>query len=73
MREIIGLNLQRRWRRMNEIRKNALDDLEKTIQRHVPSRTDDDGSFRPESTITKEYLEEQYAQEVLNYRTYKYV
>jgi hypothetical protein len=73
MREIMGLNLQRRWKRMNEIRKDALDDLEKIIGRRVPSRTDDDGSFRPESTITKEYLEEQYAQQVLYYRTYKYV
>jgi hypothetical protein len=73
MREIMGLNLQRRWKRMNEIRKDAFDDLEKIIGRRVPSRIDDDGSFRPESTITKEFLEEQYAQQVLYYRTYKYV
>jgi len=58
---------------MNEIRKDALDNLEKIIGRRVPSRRDDDGSFRPESTITKEYLEEQYAQQVLYYTTYKYV
>jgi len=73
MREIMGLNLQRRWKRMNEIRKNALDNLEWIIGRRVPSRTDDDGSFRPESMITNEYLEEQYAQQVLYYRTYQYV
>jgi len=69
----MGLNLQRRWKRMNEIRKDALDDLEKIIRRHVPSSTEDDGSFRPESTITKEYLDEQFAQQVLYYRMYKYV
>jgi len=69
----MGLNLQRRWKRMNEIQKDALDDLEKIIGRRVPSRTDEDGSLRPESTITEEYLEEQYAQQVQYYRTYKYV
>jgi hypothetical protein len=73
MREIMGLNLQRRWKMMNEIHKDALDDLEKLLRRRVPSRTDDDCSFMPECMITKEYLEEQYAQQVLYYRTYKYV
>jgi len=58
---------------MNEIRKDALDDPEQIIGRRVSSRTDDNGSFRPESMITKEYLEEQYAQQVLYYRMYKYV
>jgi hypothetical protein len=73
MREIMGLNLRRRGKRMNEIRKDALDDLEQIIGRGIPSRTDDAGSIRPESTITKEYLEEQYAQQVLYYRMYKYI
>jgi len=69
----MGINLQRRWKRKNEIGKDAIDDLEKIIGRRVRSRTDDDGSFRHESTITKEYLEEQHAQEVLYYRPYKYI
>jgi hypothetical protein len=55
IREIMVVNLQRRWKRMNEIRKDALDDLEKIIGRRAPSRTDDNGSFRPENTIIKEY------------------
>jgi hypothetical protein len=58
MMEIMGHNLQTRWKRMNEIRKDASDGLEKIIGRGVPSRTDDDGSFKPESTISKHYLEE---------------
>jgi hypothetical protein len=53
--------------------KGWLDDLGRKIGIRVPSRTDDDGSFRLESTITKESIAEQYAQQVLYYRMYKYV
>jgi hypothetical protein len=68
-----GAQFTKQMERMNEIRKDALDNLAKTIESCVPSRTDGDGSFRLESTISKEYLEEQYAQQVQYYRTYKYV
>jgi hypothetical protein len=58
---------------MNEIQKDAIDNVEKIIGGHVPSRTEDDGSLRLQSTITKDYMTEQNAQEVLNYTMYKNV
>ena len=69
----MGLNLERRWKRMDEIRSDASGELETIVGRCVPSRTDNNGNFRPETIITREYLENQHALQVHFYRAYKYV
>ena len=72
-REMMGLNLERRWEKMQEIRSDASAELEKIVGRCIPSRTDGNGDFRPESTITREYLQNQNTLQVNFYKTYKYV
>ena len=72
-REMMGLNLERRWKRMNEIRSDASRELETIVGRYVPSRTDSNGNFRPGTSISREYLESQHTLQVNYYKTYKYV
>ena len=72
-RETMGLNLQRRWKKMNEVRSDASGELETIVGRRVPDRADSNGYLRPETTITREYLENQHVLQVNYYKTYKYV
>ena len=73
VREMMGLNLERRWKRINEIRSNASRELETIVGRYVPSRTDSNGNFRSGTSISREYLEIQHTLQVNYYKTYKYV
>jgi hypothetical protein len=73
MQSMIGLNLQRRFKKMQEIEKDARKTLERVLAMTVFERKDKAGIVHPAQRISVEYLEAQIEDQIAYYKSYRYV